>query len=279
MFGLRWLCYCYWPLSPGPGNSQILSGPISGTLVDPTDAAVVGASVALVNEGNQSSREAKSDQDGLFVFASVQPGSYSIRISASGFTTLERTGNILRANSLLELGRVALAVGLTRDSVTVTARGDSVQTGSSENAAVLSTRQIDTLSVRGRDVTSLLQVLPGVSVGAVNEVPNGPGYGNSLPNIMGHPASWTVAAVDGLGTNDIDAPQCFSSPNLDSLGEVQIQLNNYQAQYGGMGGAIINLITKAGTNQYHGSAYWYKRHEMFNANNYFNNSTGVPLPL
>ncbi|HUQ92681.1 MAG TPA: hypothetical protein VM120_13460 [Bryobacteraceae bacterium] len=87
-----------------------------------------------------------------------------------------------------------------------------------------------------------------------------------------------MATVDGLQTNDIDAPQFFSSPNMDSLGEVQIQLSNYQAQYGGMGGAIINLITKSGTNEYHGTGYWYKRYEMFNANNYFNNATGVPLP-
>src|SRR6059036_3533376 len=126
------------------GKSQIISGTISGTIVDPSDAAIVGASVALINEGNQATREAKSDQDGLFVFASVQPGTYTIRTSAPGFTTMERTGNVLRANSLLELGRLGLVVGLTRDSVTVMARGESVQTGSSENAAALSTKQIDT---------------------------------------------------------------------------------------------------------------------------------------
>ena len=260
-------------------TAQIISGTISGSVVDPSDAAVPGAIVVLTNEGMQASRVAKSDQGGLFGFASVQPGTYTIRISAAGFSTLERTGNVLTANSLLDLGRLILGVGETRESVTVMARGDVVQTGSSENAAVLGTTQIDTLSVRGRDVTSLLQVLPGVSVGAVNEVPNGPGYGNSLPNIMGHPVSWTLATVDGLGTNDIDAPQFFSSPNMDSMAEVQIQLNNFQAQYGGMGGAIINLITKSGTNGYHGTAYWYKRHEMFNANNFFNKATGVSLPL
>ncbi|HUQ92680.1 MAG TPA: carboxypeptidase-like regulatory domain-containing protein [Bryobacteraceae bacterium] len=176
--------------STGPATAQIISGTISGTVVDATDAAVVGASVTLINKGTQAIRETKADQAGLFGFASVQPGMYTLRISAAGFTTLNSTDNVLRANSLLDLGRIALAVGQTTDSVTITSRGDLVQTGSSENAALLSSRQIDNLSVRGRDVTSLLQLLPGVSVGAVNEVPNGPGYGNALPNIMGHPTSW-----------------------------------------------------------------------------------------
>src|SRR5687768_10462029 len=116
-------------------RTQIISGTISGTVVDPSGAAILGAPVTLINEGNQATREAKSDQDGLFGFASVQPGSYTIRISASGFSTLERTGNVLRANSFLELGRLPLAVGQTRDSVSVIAQGDPVQTGSSENAA------------------------------------------------------------------------------------------------------------------------------------------------
>src|SRR4051812_7184105 len=166
-----------------------------------------------------------------------------IRIAASGFRTVERTGNVLLANSTLQLEPISLTVGETKESITVSAQTSLVQSGSSENSAHLSQAQLDTIGTRGRDVTSLLTLLPGVSVGAVNEVPNGPGYGNTLPNIMGHPPNWSFASVDGLAGNDLGSANFFSSPNMDSIGEVQVQLNGYQAQYGGNSGAIINLIT------------------------------------
>src|SRR5438128_1062106 len=224
-------------VSSSPSVAQVISGTISGAIIDPSNAAVVGASITLVNEGTTATRTAQSDQTGRFSFAAMQPGSYTIRISAPGFRTLERTGNVLVANSTLEMEPFALVVGETKESVSVSAQAIIVQTGSSESSALLSSSQIETLGTRGRDVTSLLTLLPGVSVGSVNEVPNGPGYGNAPPNIMGHPANWSAAAVDGLAGNDLGSAVYFSSPNMDSVGEVQVQLNGYQAQYGGNSGA------------------------------------------
>lgn len=258
---------------------QVISGTIAGTVVDSSNGAMPGASVTIIHEGTRAVREDKTDAAGRFVFTAVQPGPYTVRISAQGFRTVESTGNVLTANSTLELEAVSLLVGETKESITITAQANLVQTGSSENSGVLSKNQLDTIGTRGRDVTSLLTLLPGVSVGAVNEVPNGPGYGNTLPNIMGHPPNWSFASVDGLAGNDLGSANFFSSPNMDSIGEVQVQLNGYQAQYGGNSGAIINLITRSGTTGYHGSAYGFKRHEMFNAMNFFNNANGLRKPI
>ena len=262
-----------------PVQAQMISGTISGSIVDASGADIGGASVTLTNEGTGAAREIRTDHNGLFAFAAVQPGIYSIRISAAGFGTVERTGNVLTANSHLELGQLPLSVGQAQQSITVSAQTQLVQVGNSENAALISNKDLDILSARSRDVMGLLSLLPGVAAGSVYEVPNGPGYGNAAPNIMGHPNNWAVASIDGLVSNDAGSATYFSSPVMDALEEVQVQLNNYDAQYAGNGGAVINLITKAGTTQYHGTGYWFNRNEDYNANNFFNNATGLTRPL
>jgi len=261
-----------------PSSGQVISGIISGSAVDPSRAAIPGALVTLINDATNASREVQAEPTGYFVFAGVQPGTYTLRISSKGFQTLERRGNVLTANTHLALGELELPVGTAAESITITAQGNLVQTGSAENSALLSSRQLETIGTRGRDVTSLLRLLPGVAVGAESETPGGPGFGNQLPNIMGSPANWSWASVDGLPGNDLGSAVFFTSPNMDSIGEVKVLLNNYQAEYGGNGAAIINMITKSGTSGFHGSAYWYKRHEMFNANNFFNNSLSIVKP-
>src|SRR4051794_30852926 len=147
--------------------SQVISGTLAGTVVDSSGAAIAGASVTLINEGTKAVREDKSDGTGRFIFTAIQPGTHTIRIAASGFRTVERTGNVLLANSTLQLEPIALTVGETKESITVSAQTNLVQSGSSENSAHLSQAQLDTIGTRGRDVTSLLTLLPGVSVGAV----------------------------------------------------------------------------------------------------------------
>lgn len=191
---------------------------------------------------------------------------------------LELKGNVLTAATRLDLGELKLDVGAATESISVTGQALQVQTGGSENSALLTSKQLELIGTRGRDVTSLLRLLPGVAQGAEAETPGGPGDGNPLPNIMGRPSNWSTASIDGLTGNDLGGAQFFSAPNMDSVGEVKVLLNNYQAEHGGNGAAIINMVTKSGSNQFHGTAYWYKRHEMFNANNFFNNSLNIAKP-
>ena len=193
---------CLVLVTADPSVAQVVSGTISGIVVDSADAVVPGASVTLVNEGTQAARGEKSDRGGHFVFTAIPPGNYTIRISAPGFTTVERTGNVLVANSKLDIGQVGLTVGQTKESISVSAQAELAQTGSAENSAVLTLDQLANIQDRSRDVMGLLSLLPGVVSGTVYNVPNGPGYGNVAPNIMGHPANWTVATVDGLVSND-----------------------------------------------------------------------------
>ena len=132
---------------------------------------------------------------------------------------------------------------------------------------------------RGRDVMSLMRLLPGVAYTADSESV-GDNLGTALPNVQGGRKEWGTFNVDGMAGNDLGNPDtASSSTSMDAIAEVKVLLNNYQAEYGRNGGAFINVVTKSGTRDFHGSAYYFKRHEKLNANDFFNNRNGVPRPV
>ncbi|MBL8233313.1 MAG: TonB-dependent receptor [Bryobacterales bacterium] len=260
-------------------NAQTVSGSIAGSVLDSSGNVIPGAAVKLISERTGEERNTTTNDTGDFLFPALQPGAYTIVVEHPGFRPLRKTGNMLSAAERLSAGTLSLQVGAVSESVTVEAQGVSVQTSSSENSALLSARQIEQISIRGRDVVSMLRILPGVSQTVDTEFLGG-SFGTGTPNIAGSRSNWNSLQVDGLTGNDLGSPSVFSSPiNMDAIGEVKVLLNNYQAEYGRNGGSFINIVTKSGSLEYHGSAYWYKRHEMWNANNFFNNKGGVPLPI
>src|SRR5262249_9243658 len=129
------------------------------------------------------------------------------------------------------------------------------------------------------DVVSLLRLLPGVQFAADSESVGG-SFGTGTSMISGNSNNVNILAVDGVVSNDLGSPSVFSSvTTLDAIGEVKVLLNGYQAEYAGNGGAVVEVVTKSGGREFHGAAYGYKRHEMFNANNFFNNRNRVAKPL
>jgi hypothetical protein len=266
-------------LVAAPLAAQSVSGSISGLVVDPSGQVVPGATVTLVDEQTGTNRATVSNETGAFVFSSVQSGRYLVRVEIAGFRTFERQSISLPANERLSIGTVELQVGGLTETVTTTAQGSFVQTASSERSALLTDTQIEMVAVRGRDVMSLLRVLPGVSYQAEIEAPGG-SFGTTTPNIGGQRNTSNTVTVDGLVGNDLGSPQIFSGTiNFDAIGEVKVQLNNYQAEHGRNGGAMVSLITKSGSRDFKGSGYLYKRHEKLNANDFFNNRAGLPKPL
>jgi hypothetical protein len=266
-------------MSAAPAGAQSVSGSISGTVVDQTQQVLPHATVTLVDEQTAAIRTAITNDSGAFGFVSVQPGRYTVRVEMSGFRTVERQHITLPANERLSIGTVQLEVGGLSESVTTTAEGSFVQTTSSDRSAILTSTQIEMVAVRGRDVVSLLRVLPGVAYQAESEAPGG-SFGTTTPNISGARATLNTVTVDGLVGNDLGSPQIFSGTiNFDAIGEVKVQLNNYQAEFGRNGGAMVNIVTKSGTKEFKGTAYAYKRNERLNANDFFNNRNGIPKPL
>src|SRR5438874_6597075 len=262
-----------------PVFAQTVTGTISGTVTDPNGAVVAGANVALINDQTYEKRDQVTNDAGRFDFASVQPGVYTLRIGHAGFETLLRTKIVLSANEGLALGELALKTGQVSETVTVQSEGQIVEKESSDLTARLTSDQISLISTKGRDITSLLRLIPGTSndddIEAVGE-----GFGTNLPNISGQRGRSAVATIDGLNAAEPSGNNKISMTiNQDAVGEVKVLRNNYAAEYGNNGGALINIVSKGGGKEYRGSAYYFLRNEALNASPFFSNKAGLKKPL
>lgn len=254
--------------------AQTSSGQITGRVVDPAGAVVVGANVTLTNQSTGDTRTTKTDTAGNFMFVALQPGTFAVSVEATNFKTLEKRDIHLSASARVSAGVMHLAVGQVAEAVTVDAEPAQVQTESGERSAELDTKEITNLMTIGRDPLSLLRVLPGV----VQDGGGGSSLGTENPGtIAGVRSSSNAVSIDGvLGNPRGDGYKLDTPLTMDSVSEVKVLLNSYQAEYGQSSGAIINLTTKSGTKDFHGSAYYYGRNEAFNANGWFNKRNGNP---
>lgn len=254
--------------------SQSSSGTISGHIVDPANRAVPAAEITLTNQATLDIRALKTNESGGFVFTAVQPGTFRLAVRAPGFKEYIKRDLILTSSERIDVGDLRIDIGATNQSVDVTAVLGTVETASSERSAVIESKQITELMARGRDIVSLLQILPG----AVNDVP-----GNETLNWIDTPTVNGVARenngvnIDGISANAGSGRHGATTVNMDAIAEVKILTNSYPAEYGKASGAIINVITKGGSREFHGGAYYYNRNEAFNANTFFNNLQGLPL--
>jgi hypothetical protein len=253
---------------------------ISGVLTDPSGAGIPGAGPTLTNqETGVVLTTAKSDSGGNFSFQSVPaPGTYLLSVQVAGFARLDQKDIVVTGGERRSVGTLALVVGSTRDSVTVEAAATPVQTGSAERSGDLDKNEIGALLARGLNYGGLLRSLPGISGGAD---PSGPG-GNTTEYaaINGTRASVIIPSIDGVNAADPSSQgQLYGAAATDSLTEINVKTSNYQAEYGGSAGAVINLVTRSGTKQFHGDIYAYLRNEDLNANAYFNNLNHVAKPI
>src|SRR4029434_5165887 len=171
--------------------AQTVTGSISGTIMDTTGNAVAGATVRIINERTNDARVLTTNESGDFRFTAVLPGTYTIKVEQKGFSAFERRGNVLTANEHLAVGDLAMKVGELSDVVTTVAEGTPVQTESTEHSALLSSKQLELISQRGRDLTTQLKILPGVSYGGESES-LGVNFGSSAPNIQGGRNTWST---------------------------------------------------------------------------------------
>src|SRR5215472_10156423 len=259
-----------------PAAAQTVSGTITGTAVDQSSLPIAGATITLTNSDTGVRVAEKTGVNGDFSFTAVLPGRYAITVEMKGFKKVEKTDLHLTAAERLSAGEFTLQVGEVTESVTVDASGTPVQVASGDRAGLLTSNQIDTLMARGRDFLSLLRVMPGVVPSSDSDAI---GTRTAYPNAQGMRISYPTVAIDGISNNDLGSSQTTPTPiNMDSVGEVKVLMNNYQAEYGRTAGVLVQAITRAGTNQYHGNGYYYKRNEEFNANNFFANRAGTPIP-
>ena len=264
-------------LLPVSLKGQGLTGQISGTVKDSGGNVVPTANVGLLNAGTGQTRQTATDELGNFVFTELLPGTYQITVGMSGFKRYEQQNIVVTATERVVLRQIVLELGRLSQTVSVTAEAARLQTQSGERSGLINTSQIQELSLKGRDYLGLVRLLPGVVDTANREAP---GWNNlvgiSINGNRSGTINLTLDGVSSLDTGSLTGP--YLAPGLDAIGEVKVLLTNYQAEYGRSSGGTLNAVIKSGSKRFHGGAFYFKRHEAFNANEYFNNRDGLKKP-
>jgi len=258
-------------------NAQSVTGQISGRVTDPTGAVIVGAPVQLTHDLSKQVREFTTDSSGAFLFVGLMPGAYNLRIAQPGFKAYDQKAITVAVLERVDLHEIKLQVGDVSTSVTVEAAAVHVATDSSDRTVNITESQIPDIATRGRNPLNLIIALPGVQTLAGNDFRGWSGGG--IPGVNGGQTGQVILNLDGAASQDSgNLNPGYISPSVDAIGEVRLLVSNYTAEYGGRTGGQLTLAVKNGTNQFHGSAYYYWRHEMFNANEWFNNKLKVAKP-
>jgi hypothetical protein len=278
MFSLRAALAAIAMLVPASAlHAQGLTGQISASITDPTGNVIAGAKVVLFNVGTSQAREAQTDPAGDVVFTQLLPGTYRLNVSHSGFRAYEQKDIVLTATERVVLRRIALELGEVTQTISVEAEAARLQTQSAERSGLISSVQYEKLSLKGRDYLGLLKLLPGVIDTRNREAPGWNNLGGiNINGNRGGTINLTLDGVSSLDTGSMGGP--YLAPNVDAIGEVKVLLTNYQAEYGRSSGGTINAVIKSGTKDFHGTAYYFKRNEAFNANEFFRNRDGLPKP-
>jgi len=238
--------------------------------------------VVIKNQATGAVTNTVSGADGTFIINGVSGGSYDLTVSATaGFKTYTQTDISISPNERRDLGKIILELGALTEQVTVTATTTPVQTSSGENSKLIEGSQIANITLKGRDMFAILQTMPGVSFGnallsgtGADATSNASGTFGSM-QINGGGTGRANFTVDGVG--DVDNgnnAQVMFEPTIDTIAEIRVLTSNYQAEFGHSSSGQISLITKGGGNSFHGSAFFNKRHEMFNAKDFFTNLSG-----
>jgi len=258
-------------LSCAPLLAQVTSGTIFGTVKDPTGAMIKDASVTIANPENGITRTVTTGGDGAFVAPNLYPGTYSITVEAKGFKNLETTGIVLSAADKLNAGEIVLAMGAATESVTVTADAGQIQlqSNSGERSDVITGKQLNDVAINGRNVLDYMKLIPGVS-GTFSGSFSGTGGIDGF-NVNGTRANQHEFTIDGASNVDTgNNGGTHVTLNPDAIEEVKVLTSNYQAEFGKAAGGQVALVSKGGTNQWHGDVRFFHRHEGLNANEYFN---------
>src|SRR5215471_16620057 len=256
--------------------AQDIYGNIAGTVMDPSGSAVPGARVTVINtDRNQEIRSVITDAGGNYSAPLLPIGMYAIKVEASGFKSGLKSGIKLNVNDKLT-ENISLEVGNVTQSVTVEETGVQVELTTPATAGVMEGRDIRELQISTRNYEQLVGLMPGVSTDNTEQLFIGGlapcGLANTMPySVNGQRNSannWTVDGADNVdrGSN----LTLLTYPSVEAISEFKVLRGLYNPESGRAGAAQINVITRSGSEKYHGDAYWFWRNENLNADEYFN---------
>src|SRR5579863_9080104 len=266
-------------------SGQLSGATLSGSVTDPSGAAIPGATVSIKNVGTGEVRDVTSNGDGLYSAPNLIPGSYEASAASKGFSKAVQKGVTLTVGAQQTLN-FALKPGAVTEIVQVTSAPPDVQTSTSAISSTVDGKTVRELPLNGRDWTSLATLEPGVinipnqATTSFNANKGNRGFGNQLSD-SGHRPNENSYRLNGVSINDYTnaSPGGATGLNLgvDAVQEFSVITTGYTAEYGRTSGAIINAITKSGTNQVHGTGFFFDRDSIFDARNYFDGPKIAPF--
>jgi Carboxypeptidase regulatory-like domain len=252
-------------------EAQQITGDIVGTVTDGSGAAVPEAQVTVTNTGTRIARVTKSSATGDYVVNLLQPGTYEVKVTATGFKSVRVSAVQLGAGDRTRVD-ASLTIGEVSQSVTVEADASSLQTDSSSLSSTIGQTAVQNLPLNGRNFVQLAQVQPGVNQGPPNGLDNG-----TRPADLRQSATFSANGqddvlnnemIDGGDNNERLTGTIAVRSSLDAIDQVRVDTNSYPAEVGRTGGAVVNIITKSGTNDFHGDVFEFIRNDITDANSY-----------
>ncbi len=250
-----------------PAAGQDASGRIIGVVTDPSGSLIPNAKVSITNVETGISSDTITNSNGAYQVLLLQVGSYQVSAEAQGFRKSVAAAQKLEINQSLKVD-LKLEVGATSETVQVEATASGVETVVASLGSVVSGSQISEAPLDGRNVMDLATLLPGV-------IPASDGGPAAHFNVAGGRGDSVTFLIDGAGNNDLLSNDFVLNPNPDAVEEFKILTSNYAAEYGRNGGGIVSVVTKSGTNEFHGALFEYVRNDAFNANSFFNNQQDI----
>ncbi len=246
--------------------AQTSTGTLSGAVFDSSGAVIPGAKIRLLGtETGEQVREIVAGADGSFVAPLLRPTAYTLEVSAEGFKKLIRSGIVLRVDEQLSI-RLTLETGATSESITVSASAELLEAASNTVGQVIDDRTLQQLPLNGRNYLALGNLTAGAVPASRSRDRSFSAYGNrSLQNAFLLDGARNQNYLRGLDNRARDAMR----PSLEAIAEFKVQTSNYSAEYGASAGAVVNVVTKSGTNEFHGSVFEFLRNNKMDARDYF----------
>ena len=256
-----------------PLYSQNITADVLGTVTDPSGAVIPGASVTIQETGTNAVRTTQTGDGGDFTFTLLPIGTYSLSVKAAGFQTYKVSGITASAGARLRV-EAKLQVGpASAQTVEVVASGNIVQTDSSSVGGTIQQETVQDIPLNGRNLTNLVTLQPGISTGTSSSITNGsrPDDRRQTSEVVanGQAEYFNDNVLDGVDNNERFYGLGGIKPSISAVQEVQVQTGNFSADLGRAAGAVVSILTKSGTNSFHGDVFEYFRNDIFDAKEYF----------
>ena len=274
---VRLMALCLF-MDAGLAFAQINTADILGTVTDAGGAVIPNVKVTVTNTATNDTKTTTTSSSGDYIFNLMPSGSYMISAEAPSFKKATISLNVVSGDRAR--ANVQLQVGDVTQTVEVAAQSPALQTDSATLSTVVAAQSVQDLPLNGRNYVTLVQSTVGVAIGPSNSILSGtrPDERRQTANVSanGQNEVFNNSLIDGMDNNEREQFTILMRPSIDMIQEVKVDTNSYPAEVGRAGGAVVNLLTKSGTNDFHGGVYEFLRNDKLNANDFFSNKSGTP---